>query len=113
MTLSHAMPSATELLPLLPELVLIGSAFALLIIDLFIGERHKVWTHFLSVLALVVVLAMLATGSWGWLYAHVFDRWITPLAGAEAASLAMALSFVALWWLPMAWLDRRRIYLKI
>ena len=65
MTLSHAMPSATELLPLLPELVLIGSAFALLIVDLFIGERHKVWTHFLSVLALVVVLAMLATGSGG------------------------------------------------
>ena len=65
MTLSHAMPSTTELLPLLPELVLIGSAFALLIIDLFIGERHKVWTHFLSVLALVVVLAMLATGSGG------------------------------------------------
>ena len=65
MTLSHAMPSATELRPLLPELVLIGSAFALLIIDLFIGERHKVWTHFLSVLALVVVLAMLATGSGG------------------------------------------------
>ncbi len=65
MTLSHAMPSATELLPLLPELVLIDSAFALLIIDLFIGERHKVWTHFLSVLALVVVLAMLATGSGG------------------------------------------------
>ena len=65
MTLSHALPSATELLPLLPELVLIGSAFALLIIDLFIGERHKVWTHFLSVLALVVVLAMLATGSGG------------------------------------------------
>ena len=65
MTLSHAMPSASELLPLLPELVLIDSAFALLIIDLFIGERHKVWTHFLSVLALVVVLAMLATGSGG------------------------------------------------
>ena len=54
MTLSHAMPSATELLPLLPELVLIDGAFALLIIDLFIGERHKVWTHFLSVLALGV-----------------------------------------------------------
>ena len=65
MTTSLAMPTATELLPLLPELVLIGSAFALLIIDLFIGERHKVWTHFLSVLALVVVLAMLATGSGG------------------------------------------------
>ena len=61
----------------------------------------------------VMVLAMLGTGSWGWLYTAVFDRWITPLAGAEVASLAMALVFVALWWLPVAWLDRRRIYLKI
>ena len=61
----------------------------------------------------VMVLAMLATGSWGWLYAQVFDRWITPLAGAEAASLGMALAFVALWWLPLVWLDRRGIYLKI
>jgi len=61
----------------------------------------------------VAVLALLGTGSWGWLYSHVFDRWITPLAGAEAASLAMAIAFVAAWWLPMWWLDRRRIYLKI
>ncbi|KQN95783.1 hypothetical protein ASF01_15520 [Stenotrophomonas sp. Leaf70] len=61
----------------------------------------------------VMVLAMLGTGSWGWLYANVFDRWITPLAGAEAASLAMAVAFVAVWWLPVWWLDRRRIYLKI
>jgi len=59
------MPTAAELLPLLPELVLIGSAFALLIVDLFIDARHKVWTHFLSVTALVVVLAMLATGQGG------------------------------------------------
>lgn len=61
----------------------------------------------------VVVLALLGTGGWGWLYSHVFDRWITPLAGAQVASLAMAIAFVALWWLPMWWLDRRRIYLKI
>jgi predicted acyltransferase len=60
-----------------------------------------------------MVLAMMASGSWGWLYTHVFDRWITPLAGAQGASLAMALAFVALWWLPMAWMDRRRIYLKV
>jgi len=65
MTMSLAMPSAAELLPLLPELVLIGGAFALLIADLFIGARHKVWTHFLSVLVLIVVLAMLATGTGG------------------------------------------------
>ncbi|WP_447730149.1 NADH-quinone oxidoreductase subunit NuoN [Pseudoxanthomonas suwonensis] len=65
MTTSLAMPSAAELVPLLPELVLIGGAFALLIVDLFINARHKVWTHFLSVLVLAVVLAMLATGVGG------------------------------------------------
>src|SRR5690606_24109015 len=65
MTTSLAMPTASELLPLLPELVLVGGAFALLILDLFIDARHKVWTHFLSVLVLVVVLAMLATGVGG------------------------------------------------
>ena len=65
MITSPSMPTAAELLPLLPELVLIGGAFALLILDLFIDARHKVWTHFLSVLVLVVVLAMLATGQGG------------------------------------------------
>ena len=65
MITSPSMPTAAELLPLLPELVLIGGAFALLIADLFIDARHKVWTHFLSVLVLVVVLAMLATGQGG------------------------------------------------
>ena len=61
----------------------------------------------------VMVLAMLGSGSWDWLYTHVFDRWITPLASAEVASVAMAVVFVAVWWLPMWWLDRKRIYLKI
>ena len=65
MTTSLAMPTAAELQQLLPELVLIGGAFALLIADLFISARHKVWTHFLSVAILVVVLAMLATGVGG------------------------------------------------
>lgn len=60
-----------------------------------------------------MVLAMMASGSWGWLWEQLFNRWLTPLGGAPFASLVMALSFVALWWLPMAWMDRRRIYLKI
>ncbi|MCW4455593.1 hypothetical protein OK348_12435 [Flavobacterium sp. MXW15] len=60
-----------------------------------------------------MVLAMMASGLWAWLYGNVFDAAIAPLAGAKAASLAFALAFVALWWLPMWWLDRRRIYLKI
>jgi predicted acyltransferase len=60
-----------------------------------------------------MVLAMMATGSWGWLWEHLFNLWLTPLGGTQFASLVMALSFVAMWWLPMAWMDRRKIYLKI
>ena len=39
MTMSHAMPTAAELRPLLPELVLIGSAFALLMVKVFAARR--------------------------------------------------------------------------
>ncbi|MDR2872647.1 MAG: NADH-quinone oxidoreductase subunit NuoN [Xanthomonadaceae bacterium] len=60
-----AMPTAVDVLPLLPELVLVGGAFLLLIVDLFIGDRHKVWTHCLSVLVLIAVLGMLLTGVGG------------------------------------------------
>ncbi|KRG75458.1 NADH:ubiquinone oxidoreductase subunit N [Stenotrophomonas ginsengisoli] len=57
--------SVADLAPLAPELVLIGGAFALMIADLFISNRNKVWTHLLSVLVLAVVLFMLATGTGG------------------------------------------------
>jgi len=55
----------TDLLPLLPELVVIGGAFALLILDLFISNRHKVWTHFISVAILAVAFIMLLNGVGG------------------------------------------------
>ena len=57
--------TAADLPPLLPELVVIGGAFALLILDLFISNRHKVWTHFLSVAILAVAFAMLLGGVGG------------------------------------------------
>ncbi len=34
-------------MPLLPELVLVGGAFALLMLDLFLDERRRVVTHVL------------------------------------------------------------------
>ena len=108
MTLSHAMPSATELLPLLPELVLIGSAFALLIIDLFIGERHKVWTHFLSVLALVVVLAMLATGSGG--QGVVLNGMFVRDNAADLIKLAIVLMSTLTLVYGWSYLRERRLY---
>lgn len=57
--------TAADLPPLLPELVVIGGAFALLILDLFISNRHKVWTHFLSVAILAVAFALLLGGVGG------------------------------------------------
>lgn len=44
-----------------------------------------------------------------WLYGRVF----TPYLPDYVASLAWALAHVALWLAVLAWLDRRRIYLKI
>ena len=55
----------TDLLPLLPELAVIGGAFALLILDLFISTKHKVWTHFISVAILAVAFIMLLNGVGG------------------------------------------------
>lgn len=52
----------------------------------------------------------------GWLeplHARGFASWMTPLFGPYVSSLAWALTFTAFWWIVAAWLDRRRVYLKI
>ncbi|WP_349740438.1 acyltransferase family protein [Roseateles cavernae] len=58
-----------------------------------------------------VVLAAL-----GW-QAAIYQGWLLPTVGAalgaEAASLAFALAFVAVWWPLMRVLDRQRIYIKV
>jgi len=64
-TLTPVPLSATDLLPLLPELVVIGGAFTLLIADLFISQQNKVWTHCFSVIVLAIAFLMLATGIGG------------------------------------------------
>lgn len=51
---------AADLLPLLPELVLVGAAFALLLLDLFISERQRGVVHLLATVTLFGVAAMLA-----------------------------------------------------
>ncbi|MCR6496463.1 NADH-quinone oxidoreductase subunit NuoN [Thermomonas sp. S9] len=57
-----AMPAATELLPLIPELVLVGAAFFLLMLDLFLKDGQRVLTHVLSVATLLVVAALVLGG---------------------------------------------------
>jgi predicted acyltransferase len=52
----------------------------------------------------------------GWqepLYRHLFANWMTPRFGAFIPSLAFALVFVAVWWLIIHAMDRRRWYLKL
>jgi NADH-quinone oxidoreductase subunit N len=59
------MPTAAELLPLLPELVLVAGAFGLLMLDLFLDERRRVITQVLSITLLLVVAAMICAGVGG------------------------------------------------
>jgi NADH-quinone oxidoreductase subunit N len=63
--MTPTMPTAADLLPLLPELVLVGAAFALLLLDLFIDERRRVVTHVLAIAALLAVAALIAAGVGG------------------------------------------------
>ena len=46
---------------------------------------------------------------YGWIYQNLFASWAGPLNG----SLAFALAYVAFWWLPMALLYRRGIFIKV
>jgi NADH-quinone oxidoreductase subunit N len=49
-----------DLMPLLPELVLVGAAFALLLLDLFVSERQRGIVHALAIATLIGVAGMLA-----------------------------------------------------
>ena len=81
--------TAADLPPLLPELVVVGGAFALLILDLFISQRHKVWTHFLSVAVLVVAFALLLGGVGG--QGEVFQGMFIRDAAADAMKIVVVL----------------------
>ena len=59
------MPTAADLLPLLPELVLVGGAFALLMLDLFLGDSRRIVTHLLAIGLLLVTAWLAATGIGG------------------------------------------------
>jgi len=86
--------TSADLMPLLPELVLVGAAFALLLLDLFIGERQRVVVHVLSIVALIVVAGMLAldVGGQGTVLNGMFIRddmadvlkWVTCVVSAFA-----------------------------
>lgn len=63
--MTPTMPTAADLLPLLPEIVLVGAAFVLLMLDLFLDERRRIVTHALSIATLLAVAAMIVAGVGG------------------------------------------------
>lgn len=62
---------------------------------------------------LLVVNATKMDGTEGtlrdWIYEHVYETWLSPMN----ASLAFALCYVALWWLVMLVLYKRKIFIKV
>ena len=97
--MTPTMPTAADLLPLLPELVLVGAAFALLMLDLFLDERRRVVTHLLSVATLVIVAAMIAggIGGQGIVLNGMFIRDIAADVLKLFACVVSALSLVYAW----------------
>ncbi|KAB8196906.1 NADH-quinone oxidoreductase subunit NuoN [Lysobacter maris] len=87
--------TAADLLPLLPELVMVGGAFALLMLDLFIGESRRFLTHLLGIVLLLGVVAMIATGAGG--HGSVLGDMFVRDVAADVLKLAIcAVSALAL-----------------
>jgi NADH-quinone oxidoreductase subunit N len=97
--MTPTMPTAADLLPLLPELVLVGAAFALLLLDLFIDERRRVVTHVLAIAALLAVAALIAAGVGG--HGTVLNGMFVRDTMADvlkiAACVVTALSLMYVW----------------
>jgi len=97
--MNPTMPSAADLLPLLPELVLTGAAFALLMLDLFLDARQRVITHVLAIATLVVVVAMIAgdVGGQGTVLGGMFVRDTAADVLKIAIGVVSVLSLVYTW----------------
>ena len=93
------MPTAAELLPLLPQLVLAGGAFALLLLDLFLDDTRRLWTWLLGGALLVVVAWMSATGvgGQGTVLAGMFVRDTMADVLNAGACLLTALALIYAW----------------
>ncbi len=91
--------SAAELLPLLPELVLVCGAFALLMLDLFLTDKRRAVIHVLSMVLLLAVVAMLASkvGGDGVVFNGMFTRDTMADVLKIGIGLASAVSMVYLW----------------
>ena len=65
MMLTPSLRSAADLMPLVPELVLAGGAFALLMLDLFLDERRRAVTQVGAIVLLLVAAGLVVAGVGG------------------------------------------------
>ena len=102
------LPTVADLMPLLPELVLIGSAFALLMLDLFLSEKQRVVTHVLAIASLIVVALMviMGVGGQGTVLSGMFIRDNMADVLKIGACLVSALALVYAW----SYLRERDLY---
>lgn len=56
------LPTAADLVPVLPEIVLCGAAFGLLLADLFVDAKRRGLIHFLALLSLLVTALLFGRG---------------------------------------------------
>src|SRR5690606_22327749 len=91
--------STAELLPLLPELVLAGGAFALLMLDLFLDDGRRLATWLLGMALLVVVawMSFAGVGGQGTVLAGMFVRDTMADVLNGAACLLSAVALVYAW----------------
>jgi len=97
--MTATMATTADLLPLLPELVLVGAAFVLLMLDLFLDERQRWITHVSSVVVLAVVAGMIGfgTGGQGTVLNGMFIRDIAADVMKFFTCIVSALSLVYIW----------------
>ncbi len=102
------LPTAADLLPLLPEVVLIAGAFALLMLDLFLSDRQRVITHLLALATLAASFFMILAdvGGSGTVFNGMFVRDVMANVTKLAILLVSALSLVYAW----PYLRERKLY---
>ncbi len=91
--------SAAELLPLLPELVMVVGAFAVLMLDLFLDERRRIWTHGVSIALVLAAVLMIAAGvgGHGTVLSGMFIRDTTADVLKLGIGLVSAISMIYAW----------------
>ncbi|QSX78082.1 NADH-quinone oxidoreductase subunit NuoN [Agrilutibacter solisilvae] len=102
------MPTAAELMPLLPELVLVGAAFVWLMLDLFLDARHRIVTHVAAIATLGAVVVMIGMGIGG--QGTVLSGMFIRDTAADVMKLAICITSIFALIYSWPWLRQRNLY---